>query len=159
MIEITKFIEGLIIGVGVGITTSVVLSAYHFYSKLLRRREQILFVRRFVASHMNLILNVEDLPPPETGKSKIPADQVRYVFLRQFQDDFRSIVSYRTTELSYKEIWSLQKILLGIQRSLTDLPLAERKIFPRPIAVAFYEELGKIDWLRMSKSTQAGLGK
>ena len=141
--------EGLIIGVGAGITTAAILGMWHLLIRSLKRREQIPHIRDLIATQQERILSATDLPPLEPGQDPVPADRLRFVFFRELQSALLVALSSRATALTYREISSLQKILADVDRAMTDLPLRERSVFPRAIAQSFFDQLESLTWLRL----------
>ena len=144
-----EILNGLIIGIGAGISTTVIIGIYHWFTKYRNRREQISYIRNLMSTQIKRILTATDLPPYASGKESIPADCVRFVYFREFESAFLVALSSRTTELTYKEIFSLQKIFADIDRAITDLTLRERGILPLTIAESFYQKLKDLDWLKL----------
>ena len=67
----------------------------------------------------------------------------------ELESTFHVALSSRVTALTYKEIFSLQKIFVDIDRAITDLTLRERGILPLTIAESFYQKLKDLDWLKL----------
>ena len=143
--------KGLIIGVGAGVTTAAILGVWHWSIRFRNRCEQIPYIRNLITTQVERILSATDLPPPAPGQGPVPGDRVRYVFFRELQSALLVALSSRATALTYKEIFSLQKILTDIDRTMTDLPLHERGILPLTIAQSFYEQLEALSWLGLPK--------
>ena len=141
--------EGLIIGVGAGVTTAAILGIWHWAIRWLHRREQIPYIRDLITTQRDRILSATDLPPLEPGQNPVPADHLRFVFFRELQSTLLVALSSRATALTYKEISSLQKILADVDRAMTDLPLRERLVFPLAIAQSFFGQLESLTWLRL----------
>lgn len=144
MEEITR---GLIIGVGAGVTTAAILGLWRLVIRFIDRREQIPYIRNLIATQMERILSATDLPPPTPEQEPVPADCVRFVFFRELQSALLVALSSRATALSYKEVSSLHKVLAGVDKTMTDLPLRKRGIMPMSIAQSFYSELQTLSWL------------
>ena len=142
-----NIVEGLIIGVGAGVTTTVILGVWRWLMRFKDRREQITFIRDLVTDQMEHTLFATDLPPPARGENPVSADSVRYALFRNFQIDLQVALSSRATLLTYKEVSSLQKILANRDWVMTDLTLHERKIMPLTIAQSFCDQLQSLCWL------------
>ena len=143
----SKIAEGLIIGVGAGLTTAIMLGIGHLLIRYLQRREQTTYIRNLIAEQAKAILTADDLPHPEPGGNPIPADCVRYVIFRKLQSDLEVAISSRATALKYHELSALRKIMASTDRTLTDLPLHDRKIMPLGIAKGFYDLVLGLRWL------------
>ena len=141
--------KGLIIGVGAGLTTSAIIGARHWFIRCRDRREQIPYIRDLITNEADRILSATDLPPYAPGKEAIPADSLRFVFFRELQSALLVALSSRATALTYKEVASLQKALVDVDRGMTDLTLSERGIMPLTIAQSFYESLQALSWLEL----------
>ena len=139
--------EGLIIGVGAGLTTAIMLGIGRLLIWCWHRREQIPYIRKLIAGPANTILTANDLPHPEPGGNSIPADCVRYVLFRKLQSDLEVAISSRATALKYHEISALREVMAGTDLVLTDLPLHNRKIMPLKIAEGFYDRVLGLRWL------------
>ena len=148
-VRMQEIVKGLIIGVGAGVTTAVILGVWRWFIRFRDRREQIPYIRDLIASQMERILSATDLPPPAPGQEPVPADCVRFVFFRQLQSALLVALSSRATALTYKEVSALQKILADVDRAMTDLPLRERGIIPLTIAQSFHKELQSLSWLKL----------
>ena len=147
MIDIAK---GLLIGVGAGLTTTLILGMYRWFSRRQDRREQITYVREFIDIQIRRILDATDLPPPK-GQEPIPADCVRFVYFRELQSELQVALSTRVTALTYKEISSLQRVLANIERVMSDLTLIKRGVMPRHLAQTLYEQFQDLIWLGLPK--------
>ena len=67
--------EGLIIGVGAGLTTAIMLGIGRLLIWCWHRREQIPYIRDLIAKQAEAMLTANDLPPPpEVGGEPIHAD-------------------------------------------------------------------------------------
>ena len=144
-----SMMQGLIIGVGAGLTTAVILGLWRLFIRCLDRCEQIPYIRNLITMQTERILSATDRPHPEPGKEPIPADRLRFVFFCELQSALLVALSSRATALTYKEVSSLYKILADIDRAMTDLPLREHGILPLAIAQSFYDELKTLRWLRL----------
>ncbi|MCY4513556.1 MAG: hypothetical protein OXC69_00225 [Candidatus Tectomicrobia bacterium] len=141
--------EGLLIGVGAGVTTAAILGMWHLLVRWVKRREQIPYIRDLIATQRERILSATDRPHPEPGQDLIPADHLRFAFFRELQSALLVALSSRATALTYKEISSLQKILADVDRTMTDLPFRERLLFPLALAQSFFGQLEALTWLRL----------
>lgn len=144
-----NIVEGLIIGVGAGVTTTVILGVWRWLMRFKDRREQITFIRDLVTDQIEHILSATDLPPPARGENPVSADSVRYALFRNFQIDLQVALSSRATLFTYKEVSSLQKILANRDWVMADLTLHERKIMPLTIAQSFCDQLQSLCWLEL----------
>ena len=145
-------VEGLIIGVGAGVTTTVILGVWRWRIRFKDRREQITFIRDLVTDQIERILSATDLPPPALGEDPVSAGSVRYALFRNFQIDLQVALSSRVTSLTYKEVSSLQKILMKGDRLMTELKLHEHKMMPLTIAQSFCDQLQSLCWLDIQKN-------
>ena len=78
-----EILNGLIIGIGAGITTTVIIGIYHWFIKYRNRQEQISHIRNFIEPQIERILTATDIPPHASGRKPIPADCVRFVYFRE----------------------------------------------------------------------------
>ena len=141
-----EIIEGLVIGVGAGVTTAAILGVYRWLIRYLDRRDQIPYICDLISNQMEKILSVA-----EPGMGQIPADCVRFAYFRELQSSLLVALSSRATALHYQEVSSLQKVLADYERAMTDLSLRERGIMPESIAISFYESLQALSWLGLPK--------
>ena len=149
---LAEFISGLVIGVGAGVTTALILGAYRWWIRSRDRQKQIPFIRNQISKHMRRILSANELPPSEPGKEPIPADHFRFMYFREFQSVLYVALSSRATALKYQEVYDLQKVLADVERAMTDLPLRERGTMPADLADAFYENFRAIKWLGLPET-------
>ena len=147
--------EGLIIGVGAGLTTTLILGMYHWFSRFLERREQITYIREFIDTQSRFILDAIDVVPSEI-LGLIPADRVRFVYFSELQSELQVALSTRVTALTYKEVSSLQRVLTHIERVMKELvvkglPLIEHRTMPLYIAQSVYKQFQDLIWLGLPK--------
>ena len=143
--------EGLIIGVGAGLTTTLILGMYHWFSRFLKRREQITYIREFIDTQIRRILDATDLPPPE-GQEPITADRLRFVYFRALQSELQVALSTRVTALTYKEVSSLRRVLANFERVITDLSLIKRGFIPLNLAQSLYKQFQDLHWIGLPKN-------
>ena len=142
--------QGLVIGVGAGVTTSVIIGAWHWVGKVIARREQTSYIRKIITSYANDIFSATDLPPPpEPGMGPIPVEAVIFLHYNTFQKTLQVALSYRASALNYKRLASLQEKLASAEKTMSNLTLQKRKILPLKFAAGFYEEFQKLDWLKL----------
>ena len=97
-----NIVDGLIIGVGAGLTTALILGAWRLFSRWRDRGEQISYIRDLVAKQAEAMLTANHLPPPpEVGGEPIHADFIRYAIFCRLQSDLEIAISSRTTALTY----------------------------------------------------------
>ena len=149
--EMKEIIEGLVIGVGAGVTTAVILGVYRWLIRLSDRREQISYIRDLIVDHRKRIFSATDKLPDAHDEQLIPADIFRFAYIRDFESALRVALSSRATALNYQEEASLRKVLADIERVMMDLSLRERKIMPAPIASSYFEKLQTLSWLGIPK--------
>ena len=147
MIEIAK---GLLIGVGAGLTTTLILGMYRFCSRRQDRSEQITYIREFIDTEIRRILDATDLATPE-GREPITADRLRFVYFRVLQSELKVALSTRVTALTYKEVSSLQLVLTNFERAITDLSLIELGIIPLHLAQSLHKQFQDLIWLGLPK--------
>ncbi len=142
-----EIVEGLIVGVGAGITVALILEARRRLARRLDRREQISFIRELVADKMRDILTARELPPPPGGHGPVPADHVRFAHFCELRDALDVALTSRVEAPGYKEVSSLRAVLAHLNTMLTNLSLQERKTLPLEIANSLRENLLELDWL------------
>ena len=150
-VEMQVIIEGLVIGVGAGVTTAVILGVYRWVIRRSNRREQISYIRDIILDHRERIFSAVDIPPSANFKEGIAADFLRFIYFRDLESGLRVALSSRATALNYQEESSLRKVLADGERMMTDLTLSEKKVLPEPIADSFFESLQKLSWLGLPK--------
>ena len=144
--------NGLIIGVGAGVTTTILVGLWRAFTLYGEQREQIAYIRKIIIESNKKIwsdLKIEDLPSGE----KVHPDMLRYVMYRELQTRLEVAISSRSNALSYAQVSALQNFLATTERMLTDLTLHERKLFPLDIFRNIYKELEDQEWLRLPKIT------
>ena len=142
--------EGLLIGVGAGLTTTLILGMYQWFSKYRKRYEQITYIRGFIDTQIRGILNATDLAPPE-GQELIKADRMRFVYFRILQSELQVALSTRVTALTYKEVSSLQRVLANFETVITDLSLIKHGVIPLHLAQFLHEQFQDLNWLGLPK--------
>lgn len=141
--------QGLVIGVGAGVTTSAVIGAWHWLGKAIARREQVSFIRKIITNYANDIFSATELPPPEPGMDPIAVEVVIFLHYTTFQNTLQVALSYRASALNYKRLASLQEKLASAEKTMSGLTLNKRKILPLKFAAGFYEDFQKLDWLEL----------
>lgn len=110
-------LTNLLTGVTIGVTTAILLGLGEWLRGCLRRREQIKFVREFIAEQFSRIRDAQPLPPLPSGEEAPPIDAIRWVIYQGILRDLEVALSYRLTMLDYGKIHELQSIL-AIQRDM-----------------------------------------
>ena len=141
----SNVIEGLLIGVGVGI----ILGAMRLTLWIWQHYEQVAYVREVISRDTKQILEVPQLPPSKSSAKPIASDSVRFACVREFQSHMQTIFLSRATALTYKEISSLQKIMADLDRAMIDLNLTENKTMPLQIFEGINEKFRKLSWLKL----------
>ena len=139
--------QGIVIGVSAGIVTSIILGICSWLIRWRDRREQVRYVRHLVVRHMRTMVSAARLPPPERGKDSVPADLVRFAHFRVFEAEIDAAVAHRTSTLSYKQVYSLQRVVRTMKNVMTDLPL--QQTLPLPIANSMWEKFQQVEWLNL----------
>ena len=151
----SNIVEGLIIGVGAGLTTAITLGLGRLLIWCWHRREQKTYIRNLIAGPVKTILTADDLPPPEPGGNPVPADCVRYVIFRKLQSDLEVAISSRATALKYHEVSALREVMARTDLLLTNLTLHARKAIPLKIAEGFYDDVRGLCWLGLPRDLRA----
>ena len=146
-----KITEGLIIGVGAGISTTILLGAWRMFVKWGQRREQIAVIREDILKHSKKIFSAIDIPgPPDSNIEIVPADMSRFANYRNLETALEVAFSSRSNALSYKQLSALQAFIEGLRKSLSDLNLDKKKRLPlQQIYRPSYEKLAEEKWLRL----------
>lgn len=118
-----------------------------------QRREQIAYLRETIARETKLILNASDIPPLGPNEESVSADTIRFAYTRNFKREIQVILSSRTTALTYKEVSSVQKIIMHIDTISTDLKLEDRMIMPLSMAQKLCKEFEELSWLKLPEIT------
>ena len=147
-----NIVGGLIIGVGVGVTTAIILGTWRLLIWYLDRGEQIPYIRDLIAGQVDAILTTNDLPPPEPGGKPVHADRIRYAIFRRLQSDLEIAISSRATALKYHEVSALRKVIADTDILLTSLTLHDRTVMPLDLAEDFYEDVRGLCWLGLPES-------
>ena len=147
--------EGLIIGVGAGLTTAIMLGIGRLLIWCWHRREQIPYIRNLIAGLAKNILTAVDIPHPKPGENPILADCVRYARFRELQIHLEVAISSRATALKYHELSALREVMASTNRDLTDLHMHEKKIMPLTIAEDFYKSVRGLRWLGLPRDLRA----
>ena len=142
-----EIVQGLFIGIGAGVTTSIILGIGHLFVRLRDRHEQISYIRDLIVTKAELMFSATDIEVPHVKEKPIPGDLVRFTYFRDLRSSLLVALSSRATTLSYKEVSSLQKVLADIDRLMSDLTLNKGKTMPMTIAKKFYDNLQSLNWL------------
>ena len=148
MIDVAK---GLLIGVGAGLTTTLILGMYRWVSRFQDRREQITYIRELIDTEIRRILDATDLSTIIGPIGPITADRLRFVYFRALQSELKVALSTRVTALTYKEVSSLQLVLTNFERGITDLSLIELGIIPLHLAQSLHKQFQDLIWLGLPK--------
>jgi hypothetical protein len=152
---LSNIVEGLVIGVGAGVTTAITLGIWHLLIWCWQRREQKTYIRNLIAGPVKTILTADDLPHPKPGENPIPADCYRYVIFRKLQSDLDVAISSRATALKYHELSALREVMASTDLALTGLTMHDRKIMPITIAEGFYDGVRGLRWLGLPRDLRA----
>ena len=147
----SNIVEGLVIGVGAGVTTAITLGIWHLLIWCWQRREQKTYIRNLIAGPVKTILTANDIP----GENPISADRLRYVIFNKLQSDLDVAISSRATALKYHELSALRKVMASIDLALTSLTLHDRNIMPLTIAESFYDGVQELRWLGLPRDLRA----
>ena len=151
----SNIVEGLVIGVGAGVTTAITLGIWHLLIWCWQRREQKTYIRNLIAGSVKAILTANDKPHPKPGENPIPADCIRYVIFRKLQSDLDVAISSRATALKYHELSALREVMAGIDLALTSLTMHDRKFMLLTIAESFYDGVRGLRWLGLPRDLRA----
>ena len=163
-----KFVEGLLIGIGVGVTSSIILGTFHWIRRRLMRHEQVKHLKQCIIGAFSRIQSHAGLQGDAEGAPSVNAEQLRPMFLEGFLRDIKVAVNYRTTALTADQIFDLQRCLAGadafviftrfgvrqyqqsVGQEITDAPGTGL-----PLDINFYRNIYKmfveIKWLRLSE--------
>ena len=143
-------IEGLLIGVGAGLTTTLLLSMYQLFRRYQDRREQITYLRELIDTHIRLMLDAIDVQ--STAELIVrTAAHMRFAHFGALQSELQVALSTRVTALTYKEVSSLQRVLTNVERAMKDLLQNEHRIMHPHLAQSLYEQFLDLNWLGLPK--------
>ena len=151
----SNIVEGLFIGVGVGLTTAIILAALRLLFWYRERVEQIPYIRDLIAAQAKALLTANDVPHPVPGVEPVHADFIRYAIFRRLQSDLEIAISSRATALKYHEVSALRQVMAGTDIELTSLTLHDRKVLPLDFAKRFYDEVRGLCWLGLPRDLRA----
>ena len=147
MIEIAK---ALLIGVGAGLTTTLILGMYRLRSRRQDRSEQITYLRELIDTHIRLMLDAIDVQST-AGLIVRTAAHARFAHFGALQSELQVALSTRVTALTYKEVSSLQRVLTNIERAMKELHQNEHRIMHLRLAQDLYEQFQDLNWLGLPK--------
>ena len=143
-----EIIDGLIIGVGAGVTTSAILGTWRWIVRWSDRREQIRYFRDLITASKEPILSTKDFQPSAQNQKSTTVDHARLALYNALNDDIQTAIKYRASSLTYKEVSSLQRIFTEVNRLKAFFGNFE--ILPLLIAKEnLYDKLEELDWLRL----------
>jgi len=153
--------EGLLIGVGAGVVSSILLGFYHLGRKHWMRREQVRYLRRCIIDSLTKIENsgniAKDIPKAAPG-------DLRQAFFKDFMRHMKAAVNYRTTALTDNQIFDLRKAMdtqedfvdfvkSGIERLAREegVTLADGTVLPQDFYFyrSVYRQFAEIKWLKL----------
>ena len=141
--------KGLIVGVGAGVTTAIILGSLRWLFRMLDRRNQITYLRDLILNHRENILSEGDMPIANSAGRVVSGDLWRFMKFRELQSGLKAAVSTRTSALTYKEVSSLETFLEHVDRAMKDINLESRQVLPLLMSQDFYDQLQSLSWLRL----------
>lgn len=149
-----ELVAGLVIGVGSGLTTTLIIGTWHQVVKWRERREQMEFLQSLITTSLERILHASEITTIVPGKEEISGDAVRYIYFSDFYHAITVSLNFRAGRLNYQEISSLRHELSDFHRVVGDLTLSERKVLPLNLANDLYKRLRKLNWLGLRELRQ-----
>ncbi len=152
----SSIIEGLLIGVGVGITSSAILGLIHLLWKLYKRREQVRHLRRCIINNFDKIQ--DDLVPSDRTKDdpELLLATQRLAIFKNFMECMETTINHRTNALTNNQIFDLQKTW-NEQKNFVNFvtsEASETKCVPEGINFYqnAYSRFAEIKWLKLPEN-------
>ena len=142
-----EILHGLLIGVGVGLTTTSILGLRDRYIARKERREQIEYIKNTITDGCESLLNIS---LKDVDIEQDPYDIVgafRYFYFDNFIHKLKVVLTTRTTRLTYKENASLWLIVQKMEQGLTGFE--KNKAVPHSYAQSITSDFRKLEWLKL----------
>lgn len=136
--------EGITIGVFAGVFVGLILELFRYTRRVLNRREQIKYLRRYISRVMKFIREADDATHP--GYS---GDALRYSELANFQEEMEILLGWRATALTYKQLSSLQQLTSDIKRTTSRDYLSALDVVSLDEADKLFKDMEKLKWLKL----------
>ena len=139
----SEIIQGLLIGVGVGI----ILILYAEIQKWISRCGQIAFIRKRLIDGFTRLGKFQDPMPFLEGETPPTADQCRFVILEGFLRELQAIADHRTGSMSGAQLSDLHTALSDAKNM--HAWMSQMKRHPQGLNMygSLYEALAKLKWL------------
>lgn len=136
--------EGITIGAFAGVFAGLVLELFRYLRRVLNRREQIKYLRKYISWVRKFIHEADDATYP--GYS---GDALRYSELANFQEDMEILLTWRATALTYKELSSLGRLISDIKRTTSRVYLSPLDEVSLDEADRVFKDMEKLKWLKL----------
>ena len=103
-----KWREGVVIGVCSGAILAILTAGFGAISRSFERREQVQYVADLINYHRDLIYEAADA---QVGQRHISRDEWRLFFYKEMTNTLDSVLSERSTRLSYDEVAEVKDAL------------------------------------------------
>ena len=136
--------EGITIGVFAGVFAGLILELFRYIRKVLDRREQIKYLRKYISWVIKFIREADN-----ATHSGYSGDELRYSELVNFQEEMEILLVWRATALSYKELSSLQHFTSDIKRTTSRAYLGPLDKVSLDKANRVFRNMEKLEWLKL----------
>ena len=147
-LALTNLVTGGVIGAVGAVVAAIILGAFDWSRRRMRRAEQIVFVREFIVAQFTRIRDQKPMPPLPDGSPAPAVDEVNWLHYQNFLRDLEVILSHRLTMLDYGKTHKLRLGLTGQKHLVAALFETTGR---RPNGTGYYrqryDEFQKIEWL------------
>ncbi|MDE0342637.1 MAG: hypothetical protein OXK82_05605 [Deltaproteobacteria bacterium] len=155
---------GLLVGVGAGVTSSVILGGYHWIREQRKRQDQVKYIRDCIMeSFFQISSDIVEREYPGRPPLTEPG-QLRPELFGELLGNLEEAVLYRATALDYSQVFDLKKSILDARnlaensKVMRERHWGENKSYGRPqltTSITFYRNVygvfSKIEWLRLPR--------
>ena len=136
-----KWREGVVIGVCSGVILTILTAGFGAISRSFERCEQVQYVTDLINYHRDLIYEAADA---QVGQRHISRDEWRLFFYKEMTNTLDSVLSERSTRLSYDEVAEVKDALIP------DMILESAQY--EAMYDGLFERLDSIEWLGLGQT-------
>ena len=106
-----SIVHGLVIGVGAGLVSSIILGVFHYARRRWVRRDQVRYLKRCITDGFAKMQSNVDLHDPGGEAPSVKAEDLRPMYFEEFWRNLAAAVDHRTTALSDNQVFDLHKAM------------------------------------------------
>ena len=108
---VASIAQGLVIGVGAGLVSSIILGLFHWARRRWIRRDQVRYLKRCITDGFAKIQSNLDLHDPGGEAPTVKAEDLRPMYFEEFWRNLTAAVDHRTTALSDNQVFDLHNAM------------------------------------------------